>query len=444
MIAIDRSVADVRRSRQRFRRAAQAVRLGLIALARRVIAPLARVCTWRGELCAKVEPTDLALPVPSSAAPPSADEMDCAANLARRLQRAAVDVVEVGPDFDESGYAEMFARLQNPRSKLLDLRAVRVVKLSLFEHLVSTWQAPYGTVPQLGILFGYEHWIVLRNVAARRLRPLADQGVVVDTFYAQQAESVPEWFAGGEARHDRLPEVIEWLWTEWQPGGIWPAVLSRTAILIRESADIAAGPEMLVELAAIAGSFGDTEGVEQVAKHASTALAWIGDQATLARCGALRALAVATLARGKTEDGLALLDKAITTAAVLQDPIEEARALAMIGFEALRLGHYACAEDRIRTALALLFTGKPRWLRAMLHHDLARALLEQHKDLDEAELHAAIALRLRESGESEQAGEDIALIAEISARHPPSLRSLCPPPPNQHHEQLIHNSAQGR
>ncbi len=174
MIAIDRSVADVRRPRHRFRRAAQAVRLGLIALARRVIALLSRVCTWRWELRAnpKVEPTDLALPIPSSAAPQA-----------------------------PTSYAEMFARLRHPRSKLLDLRAARVVKVSLFEHLVSAWQAPRGTVPQLGILFGYEHWIVLRNAAcpSHRMRAPGLRHTALGGMAGRERFDGRRWLGGVDA-----------------------------------------------------------------------------------------------------------------------------------------------------------------------------------------------------------------------------------------------------
>src|SRR5262249_45936837 len=161
--------------------------------------------------------------------------------------------------------------------------------------------------------------IVLRNVAARRLRPLAERGVAVEFFYSQQIDSLPEWFADGCVCHHRLPDVVAWLRTEWRPGPIWPTVLRATASLVQTSAEIATVPDMLLELAAIARSFPGPEGGEQAALHARAALSWIGDEPSATRCRALRAVAAAIMSLGQTAAGLALLQTAITTAAVLRD-----------------------------------------------------------------------------------------------------------------------------
>jgi len=340
-----------------------------------------------------------------------------------RIVSSEVEVVEAEPELGERLDAAILARLQlGPRSKLLDLRAARLVKVALFERLASAWQAPRGTVARLGVLLDYERWIILRNVAARRLHPIVDRGVDVGIFYAQQADSLDGWFSRGEACRDRLRDVIHWLRTKWRSSAVWPSVLSRTASLVQESGETDAVPEMLLELAAIARSFPGSEGAEQAAKHAGAALAWIGDQPSRVRCRALRATATATLALGQTEAGVALLETAFNTATVLGDPIEQASALAEIGFHLLRRGYHARAETRLRVALALLSDDDPAYLRATLHHDLALALVEQGREPDEAELHVTAALNLRESPSSQLASEDIALIARIRAQRasPPS------------------------
>jgi tetratricopeptide (TPR) repeat protein len=287
---------------------------------------------------------------------------------------------------------------------------------ALFERLATAWRAPRDTVPRLGILLDYERWTVLRNVAARRLQPLVDQGVAVEMFYAQQVDTLPGWFAGGEVRHDHLRDVIHWLRTQWCPGPIWPTVLSRTSSLVQAFARVDAAPDMLLDLAAIARSFGGTEGSEQAAKHARTALLWVGAQPSRVRCRALRTLAVAMLAQGQREAALALLDTAIKTAAVLQDPIEEASALSEIGIHEFQCGHHARSEARFRAALTLLPGDGPAYLRATLHHALALALVEQGKDAEQAEYHASTALGLRWDRGSQLASEDIALIARIRAQ----------------------------
>lgn len=334
-----------------------------------------------------------------------------------RVGLPEIDAIEVDPEFSELIYDAVIAHLQRgSRSKLLDLRAARRLKLGLFDRLARDWKAPRGRVDRLAILLGFEHWTVLRNVAARRLSALADHGIAIEIFYAQQLGNLQEWFAGGVVRHDRLRDVITWLRTEWCPGPIWPTVLRCTASLIQAHAEHDEVPEMLLELAAIARSIRWTDGAEQAAEHARAALGWIGDQPSRTRCCALRALGAATLAVGHTAPGLALLETAITTAIMLRDRIEEGSARAEMGFHALRCGRVARAEARFRAALALVDTEGPAHLRATLHHDLALALHLQRKDADEAERHATTALALRCDAGSQLAHDDRALLALIRAR----------------------------
>jgi hypothetical protein len=350
-----------------------------------VIAPLTAAWTRRSRRVADaaITPGSFGSPVAPDRAPSRRSRAETVRRTADRLALDEVEVIEVDAEFSEPQYATVCDQIQRaPGSKLLDLRAVRAIKIRLFERLASDWKAPRGTVPRLGIVLGFEEWTVLRHVAERRLRPLGSRGVKIEVFYPQQGDSLQDWFAGGGVRHDRLRDVIAWLRTEWRPGPIWPTVLGRTASLIQASAEVDAVPELLLELAAIARSFPGAEGAEQAAHHAHAALSWLGDLPSPIRCRALRAAAAASLLLGQTEAGLMLLETAITTAAVLRDPIEEASALAEIGFHALRRGHAARAEIRFRAALDLLPAEGPRYLRATLHHDLALALHMQRKDAD--------------------------------------------------------------
>jgi hypothetical protein len=415
MIAPGRVPAPVARPSSRIWRAMRALGRAIAALARVVIAPLIPLpLRSRRPRSGTSAPPDAAAP---RVVPPCGPAAVRTSQFPGQLTLAEVEIVEVEPDFSERLYATVFELLQlGPRSKLLDLRAARVIPPALFECLATAWRVPPDIVPRLGILLDYERWTVLRNVAARRLQPLIDHGVAVEMFYVQQVDTLPGWFAGGDVRHDHLRDVINWLGTQWRPGPIWPTVLSRTASLVQTYAPVDAVPDMLLDLAAIARSFGCTEGSEQSAKHARTVLLWVGAQPSRTRCRALRTLAAAMLAQGQPRAALALLDSATKAAAALQDPIEEASALAEIGFHELQRGHHACSEGRFRAALALLSDDGPTYLRATLHHALALALLEQRKDAQQAEHHANTALGLRWDRRSQLASEDIALIARIRAQ----------------------------
>jgi tetratricopeptide (TPR) repeat protein len=405
--------------RHRLRRAARTLRRPFMALISLVLAPLtsARIRRSRPVVDLAIAPADSLPRVAVAATIPGWTGAETARRSVDRLVLAEVEVIEVDAAFSEPRYATVLDQLQrSPGAKLLDLRAAPAIKIGLFDRLARDWTAPRGTVPRLGILLGFEEWTVLRHVAARRMRPLADRGVTVETFYPLQADTLPGWFAGGDVRHDRLSDVIAWLRTEWRPGPIWPTVLGRTASLVQASADVEAVPELLLELAALARTFAGSEGAENAARLAHAALTWLGDQPSSAQCRALRIAAAAKLSLGQTEAALALLVTAMNAATELQDPIELASGLAEIGRLALRRGQAAHGEARFRDALTLLSTDGPAELRAALHHGLALALHAQRKNPDEAERHATTALRLRGDPGSQLAREDRALLALICAR----------------------------
>jgi ATP/maltotriose-dependent transcriptional regulator MalT len=269
-------------------------------------------------------------------------------------------------------------------------------------------------------LLGYEGWAVLHQEAARTLQPIIDEGVAVEIFYEQQIHSLPAWFSRGHVRHDDIRAVIDWMRTQWRATATWPAVLSTTAILVHAHAPVEDVPDLLIELAAIALSFGGMEAAEQAAGHARSALTCIGDNPSVTRCRALRSLATATMTKGEHEAGLAILETAITIAVMIKNQVEEARALHQIGFHALSCGHFARAEDGFCRAIGVLSDNYSQHLQATLHHDLALALHAQSKNED-AERHAIEALALRWRRESRLAREDRALIARIRASRPAQL-----------------------
>jgi hypothetical protein len=333
----------------------------------------------------------------------------------------SVEWVAVGPDFRPPLLTAMFARLQHPPgSKVFDLRNATAIEMELFEQLGHAWRAPAGTVPRLGILLRYESWVAYRHVAARKLRTLTDAGVELELFYAQQLGSLAAWFTEGRVYHDHLPEVLEWLRTQWRPSSTWPLVLSTTEMLIHATA-VDAAPDMLIQLSAIALSFDGAQAAALGAQHARAALAWVGTAPSAARCRALRAVAIATIHQGNPEETLALLDTAHTQAAAIRDQVEQARALAEIGFHALRGGDFAQAEARFRRAIVMVSATDAPYLRAALHHSLADALLQQGKNPSEAERHAALAFSLRWNQESRLAQDDRSLLTRIRAGLPSPL-----------------------
>jgi tetratricopeptide (TPR) repeat protein len=401
---------------------------GFVQLALRLVAPFALVRAWLrstgvpavlADPGASGAPTALAERPTTSVQPREGFHIRHTHHVSDRGPSPEVEIecVEVQPEFGPGLYPEVCALLQlGPRSKLLDLRRANTVTLDLFEGLASAWKAPPGTVRRLGVLLGYEAWAVLRHVAARRLKPISDNGVAVELFYEQQIDSLPSWFSHGQVHHDQHRAVLEWLRTKWRATASWPSVLSATATLVQASAPTQEVPELLLEIAAIALSFEGPEAAEQAAGHARTVFPWIGDKPSAARCRALRLLATATMAKGDVENGLAHLETAITTAMVIKDPVEEASALHQSGSHAFRGQHFARAEDRFRRALAVLSNTAPPFLVATLHHDLAAALEAQGKHDEEAEHHASAALELRWDKDSHLARDDRALLARVRAR----------------------------
>jgi hypothetical protein len=405
-------------------RPARALGYGFALLAWRLVAPLVCMWAWVRRPRVHADPSPRATHMapadtPSTfgparqALPPARDPH----RLSSRLALPDVDCLDADPELTERHYPTVCALLQlGPHSKLLDLRAAKVVKLELFEQLAAAWKAPAGTVPRLGIVLGYEHWAVLRNVAARKLKPILDEGVAVEWFYAQQIDSVPSWFSHGDVQHDQIRTVLAWLRMRWRATASWPTVLGTTAMLVHAHAPDEDVPQLLLEICAIALSFGGKEAAEQAAGYARAALVWVGEAPSVPRCRALRLLATATVTKGEAEAGLALLSTAITTAMVVQDPIEEASALHQIGAHALGGKHFARAEVLFRRALALVSDTDAPDLRATLHHDLAIALDAQDMRDDDAEHHATAALDLRSDKESRVARDDRALLERIRAR----------------------------
>ena len=112
---------------------------------------------------------------------------------------------------------------------------------------------------------------------------------------------------------------------------------------------------------------------------------------------------------------LAPLDTPIVMAAMTEDRIEEAGALAEQGLHALRRKLFALAEARFRAALALLSADDLPYLQASLRHYLALALHAQRKD-NEAEHHAAAALAFHRDPRSRLAIDGRSLLADIRAR----------------------------
>ena len=424
MITAPSSLAGVPTRAYRARvNAARALGYGFLLLGWRLIGPFVHVVTWLRRPHDSADPGSHGLAVAPSWLPATPIQPSQtipahpADRFADRLGLAEVECVEVEPAFNERLYATVFALVQlGPRSKLLDLRPATTIKLNLFEGLAAAWKAPPGTVPRLGILLDYEAWAVLRHAAARSLKPIIDRGVEVELFYAQQIDSVPLWFAQGHAYYEQIPAVLEWLRTQWRATAVWPAVLSTTSMLVHACAPTEDVPDLLIELAAIALSLGSMEAAEHAVGHARAALSWIGDKPCAARCRALRSLATATLAKGETEAGLALLESAITTAALIRDPIEEASALQQIGCHAVSGQHFARAEDRFRQAMDVLSNAGSPHLRATLHHDLAAVLHAQGKNDEEAEDHAIAALDLQGDRDSPVAQADRALLSRIHAR----------------------------
>jgi len=381
---------------------ARALGCGFVLLAWMIVAPFVRVLTWLRRIrigadpkprTAQVTPAERVTTfVPSPQGPPVRHALSFSAHLAV----PEVECVAVGPEFNERLYPTVCALLQlGRRSKLLDLRSASAIKLDLFDRLASAWTAPPGTVLRLGILLGFEAWAVLRDAAARRLKPILDEGVAVELFYDQQFLSLPSWFSHGLVHHDHLSTVLEWLRTRWRATAIWPEVLGTAAMLVHAHAPAEDVPDFLIEIAAIALSFGGLEAAEQAAGYARGVLTRVGDTPSAARCRALRSLATATMAKGDIDAALAHLETAVTTAMVMKDPVEEASALHQIGVHALQGQHFARAEDRFHRAINVLSAVESPTLLATLHHDLAMALAAQGKHGEEAEHHASVALELR-------------------------------------------------
>ena len=418
-----------------------------LAVQRRTDASLAgtadtnNACTVNSAAAAPQEPPGLSAPTVSEW--PLLPEVEC---------------VNVLSDFGEQLYPALFERLQlGPRCKVLDLRAARVLRVDLFERLAGAWHASPVTIPKLAIVLGYESWAVLHKVARRRLQPLVDRGVAVELFYAQQIDRLPIWLARDRIDHD-VAAVVTWLRTEWRGTAtaspppadspkvqadkvvaVWPAVLRATAKLAEKYAPVEEVPGLLLEVAALARSFGDPDGTAEEIKHLHATLYWLGDAPSSAKCRGLRALALAHVRRGDAASALQLLESATTIATVIGDRIEAASALAEIGHHALQTRHFTRAERWLRRAIALTTDRDPPDLRAALHHHLARALHEQGKDGDEAAHRARAALAQHRDPGSQLASADQALLAAIEPGDRPARQPIHPSMSRDTGQQVRHD-----
>jgi tetratricopeptide (TPR) repeat protein len=333
------------------------------------------------------------------------------ASIASAARRAALfSVVRVEPEFGPGAYAATFAELQRtPSAKLLDLTPARRLSADVFDRLAEAWTAPPDTVPRLGVLLSFERWVMMRHAALRSLQPVV-RGVRVNVFYQEQALGghLATWFRDGQVVH-ALPGVIATLSQRWEPSAMWPMVLDSLARLIRAYAGAPELPALLTEVAGLALSCG---GADQAATLAREAIYYLPEVPSATRAKALRELGAALMGQGQSAAGLALLDQAITMAAAVKDAGVGASALCQAGLFALNRGDHANAEQRFRAAIELLSppTQRPH-LRALAHHSLAIALMNQGNG--EAEYHAQIALALRSDPQSHLAEQDRLLLSQL-------------------------------
>lgn len=408
-------------ARSRARRAplrAQLARVlrALLGAPAALAAQLARALTRRRRQHTRPMPTgDRSGAAIMSATSPS----ESASDAAEHPDVPAIERITADPDLDEMQCATAFARLQcGCSAKVWDLCAARVISPDLFARLARSWLAPRGAVHRLAIVLRYDCWAVLHDVAARRLRALADRDVEVAILYEQQMSGVEHWCVGGPIVHDQLGAVLVWLRQQSRSSRpsspSWRAVLAATADLIRRFADHDQVADLLIELAAIARKLGGDLAVKNAAEYAEAALRAAGDTPCSTRCEALRALALVRLRTGETGAALILLEAAITTAAMIEDRDQEARAQTEIGVHVLEAGHPDRAEVRFRRALRLLPANHEQC--ASLHHRIARALCAQGDRDAEAEQHVQAALWLRRDADSHLAALDRSLLAAIRKR----------------------------
>lgn len=322
----------------------------------------------------------------------------------------AFSLVSVNPDFGRRNYAAVFALLQvAPGPKLLDLSAARTITSDLFKALAASWSAAPSTVRQLGIVLAFDHWAIFRSLAVHDLARLASLGIAAELFYDQQAHGAGllAWFSDGEIVHN-VAAVIESLLTRRQSASTWPLVLDAASELLHRHARAEESPELFVEAAEIALSYGDGERATAFAREA---LQRVGDAPSAVRCKALRALGVALMSQEETIVGTLLLDDAIAMAVTVGEPIEGATALCHVGMHAFNRGDLVRAESSLRRAIDLLAPEGQPDLLATAHHNLALVL--QSLGSGDAARHAMAALELRTDKDSIGAHEDRELLARV-------------------------------
>jgi tetratricopeptide (TPR) repeat protein len=310
-------------------------------------------------------------------APPSSNGAIQAGN--ELTTRSGYATVRVDARFDASVYAEVFGMLQvPPRSKLLDLTPAQVVRADVFARLADAWTGRPGTVPRLAILLPFDRWVAYRDLALVHLRQLGPKGVIVEIFYAEQAErgGLDAWFASGRVVHN-VAAVVQRLIVHWQPSAMWPVVIDTLAALVRAHTEAADAPVLLTQVAGLALSCG---GAVEAAALAREVLRDLPETASKMRARTLRKLGCALLCLGDTAGGLSTLDAAVDVAVAARDPGGEATALCLSGLHAFNHADYAHAERRFRRAIQLLSPSSPRHLLAQAYRKLAIALMRQGGD----------------------------------------------------------------
>lgn len=293
-------------------------------------------------------------------------ETRCTANYA---------TIAVEPSFGPAQYQEVFARLQaGGDGKVLDLRCASAIGMDLFAALAAAWDAPADRVPRLAILLRYDCWALQEAIAPLLLMPVTQRGVAVAVCYAQQAEFLAAWFAGGPLRHN-VPAAVAWLRAEWRATSLWPAILRTTAQLVQRLGAPDRVPVLLVDLAGIALSVG-RDGAAEAAHYLGVALrssSWEGEHESFhpARCRALRLLAMAAMYVGDLADALVSVEQAVVVAKIIKHPGETAAALAVSGCCLELVGQQPRAERQFRLALRYLAVEDNPGLRTMLNELLS-------------------------------------------------------------------------
>jgi hypothetical protein len=276
-------------------------------------------------------------------------------------------------------------------SHVIDMRGARVFPPTLILLLANAWRTTRQS--RLAFVTQFETWAFVEDIYRYATDPLTDRGVDARLFYSEQLEAghVRRWLVEPHASvtHE-IAAVIATLQTSWQPANTWPSVVGMLARLIRLHASDKA--PLLVDTASLAWA---CCGWSQAASVALEALELMDEQPTSLRSHALRILGAAKAGIGDVVAGTALIDEALVVATSIEDAAAQVRALACLGEVAFRERDLAAAAKSYQAAIALAHAEPPE-VRAMLHHDLARALVT-HGSVALATRHAELAYALLQS-----------------------------------------------